>query len=31
MSDGAQSLIPENFQSLMKELKKVAAAVGREM
>jgi 3-deoxy-7-phosphoheptulonate synthase len=31
MSDGAQSLIPENFQALMKELKKVAAAVGREL
>ncbi len=31
MSDGGQSLIPENFQSLMKDLKKVAAAVGREL
>jgi 3-deoxy-7-phosphoheptulonate synthase len=28
-SDGAQSLLPEKFASLMGELKKVAAAVGR--
>jgi len=29
MSDGAQSLKPDNFMSLMSELKKVAEAVGR--
>ncbi|MDO8526044.1 MAG: 3-deoxy-7-phosphoheptulonate synthase [Candidatus Omnitrophota bacterium] len=31
MSDGEQSLVPENFEKLMKDLKKVAAAVGREL
>lgn len=31
MSDGEQSLYPENFSSLMKEVKKVAEAVGREI
>ena len=31
MSDGEQSLYPENFASLMKEVKKVAEAVGREI
>ncbi len=31
MSDGEQSLIPVNFEKMMKELKKVAAAVGREL
>jgi 3-deoxy-7-phosphoheptulonate synthase len=30
-SDGAQSLLPEKFASLMGELKKVAAAVGRTL
>jgi len=30
-SDGTQSLLPENFTSLMKELKKVAHAVGRKI
>jgi 3-deoxy-7-phosphoheptulonate synthase len=29
LSDGPQSLLPEKFVKLMKELKKVAAAVGR--
>ena len=29
LSDGEQSLLPENFDKLMKELKKVAEAVGR--
>jgi len=29
LSDGAQSLIPDNFASLMKELKVLAQAVGR--
>ncbi len=29
MSDGEQSLLPENFEKLMKEIRKVAAAVGR--
>jgi 3-deoxy-7-phosphoheptulonate synthase len=31
MSDGEQSLYPENFTSLMKEVGKVAEAVGREI
>lgn len=31
LSDGTQQLRPDNFVSLMKELKKVAEAVGREM
>jgi 3-deoxy-7-phosphoheptulonate synthase len=31
MSDGEQSLRPENFAQLMRELKPVAEAVGREM
>jgi 3-deoxy-7-phosphoheptulonate synthase len=31
LSDGAQSLKPEKFAALMRDLKKVAAAVGREM
>ena len=31
MSDGEQSLLPENFAKLMIEIKKVAAAVGREL
>ncbi|TAN40640.1 MAG: 3-deoxy-7-phosphoheptulonate synthase [Nitrospirae bacterium] len=31
MSDGDQSLKPEQFEKLMKELKPVAEAVGREM
>ncbi len=31
LSDGAQSLLPENFSSLMQELKKVAQAVGRKI
>lgn len=31
MSDGEQSLYPENFAKLMGEIKKVAAAVGREV
>jgi len=30
-SDGEQSLLPENFTDMMKELKKVAVAVGREV
>ena len=30
-SDGAQSLLPENFKSLMKELSAVAKAVGRDI
>ncbi|MFH1459137.1 MAG: 3-deoxy-7-phosphoheptulonate synthase [Candidatus Omnitrophota bacterium] len=30
-SDGAQSLSPENFDQMLKELKKIAAAVDREM
>ena len=29
MSDGEQSLLPGNFENLMKDIKKVAAAVGR--
>lgn len=31
MSDGEQSLLPENFEKLMKELKRVAQAVDREI
>ncbi len=31
LSDGAQSLIPENFDNLMRELKGLANAVGREI
>ena len=31
MSDGEQSLLPENFAKLMIEVKKVAEAVGREL
>ncbi len=31
VSDGAQSLLPSNFSNLMKELKAVAASVGREL
>jgi 3-deoxy-7-phosphoheptulonate synthase len=31
MSDGEQSLYPENFAALMKEIEKVAEAVGREV
>jgi len=31
LSDGPQQLLPENFSTLMKELKKVAEAVGRQM
>jgi len=31
MSDGAQSLIPLNFASLMLELKKIAKSIGREI
>jgi len=30
-SDGVQSLIPSNFSSLMKELKAIAQAIGREL
>ncbi|MDD5424428.1 MAG: 3-deoxy-7-phosphoheptulonate synthase [Candidatus Omnitrophica bacterium] len=31
LSDGAQSLIPDNFEKMMKELKGVAKAVGRDI
>jgi len=31
LSDGPQSLKPEKFAALMNDLKKVAAAVGREI
>ena len=31
LSDGAQSLLPDNFAALMQELKSVAQAVGREL
>ncbi len=31
LSDGEQSLYPENFEKLMVELRKIAAAVGREI
>ena len=30
-SDGEQSLLPKNFENLMKELKKIAGAVGKEI
>jgi 3-deoxy-7-phosphoheptulonate synthase len=30
-SDGAQSLLPSNFSSLMQELKRLAGAIGREI
>jgi 3-deoxy-7-phosphoheptulonate synthase len=30
LSDGAQSLKPDNFELLMKDLKKIAEAVGRK-
>lgn len=31
MSDGVQSLIPKNFENLMKELKKIAAAISKDL
>lgn len=31
LSDGNQSLLPERFDDLMKDLRKIAAAVGREI
>ncbi len=31
LSDGSQSLIPENFKTLMEDLKRIAAAVDREI
>ena len=31
LSDGAQSLLPENFKAMMQQLKKVASAVGRKI
>ncbi|NQU73163.1 MAG: 3-deoxy-7-phosphoheptulonate synthase [Candidatus Omnitrophica bacterium] len=31
MSDGAQSLLPENFEKLMQDLRKVTEAVGRKL
>ncbi len=31
LSDGAQSLLPENFSTMMQELKKVASAIGRQI
>jgi 3-deoxy-7-phosphoheptulonate synthase len=31
LSDGAQSLLPANFVSLMSELKKIAQSIGREI
>ena len=31
LSDGPQSLLPAQFAKLMKELKKVAVAVGRQL
>lgn len=31
LSDGAQSLLPENFSALVQELRKIAAAMGREL
>jgi 3-deoxy-7-phosphoheptulonate synthase len=31
LSDGAQSLKPDNFEALMRDLKKIAEAVGRRM
>ena len=30
-SDGAQSLVPDNFNKMMKDLKAVAKAVGRDI
>jgi 3-deoxy-7-phosphoheptulonate synthase len=30
-SDGAQSLIPENFSNMMRELRVLAKAIGREI
>jgi len=31
LSDGAQSLYPENFEEMMGDLRKVAEAVGRKI
>jgi 3-deoxy-7-phosphoheptulonate synthase len=31
LSDGAQSLTPDNFSKLMAELKSIAAAIGRSL
>jgi len=31
LSDGAQSLVPDNFNALMKSLKTIAAAISREL
>ncbi|MFB0528098.1 MAG: 3-deoxy-7-phosphoheptulonate synthase, partial [bacterium] len=31
LSDGGQSLLPENFASLMQELKKLTRAIGRNL
>ena len=31
LSDGPQSLLPKKFEALVKELKKVALAVGRTL
>lgn len=31
LSDGSQQLTPENFRAMMADLKKIAAAVGREL
>jgi 3-deoxy-7-phosphoheptulonate synthase len=31
LSDGQQSLVPRKFGSLMKDLKKIASAVSREL
>ena len=31
LSDGAQSLLPEKFDAMMKDVKKIAKAVGREL
>lgn len=31
LSDGSQSLLPENFSTLMQDLKKIAIAVGRKL
>ena len=31
LSDGKQSLMPENFASLMKDIKKIAEAIGRKI
>ena len=30
-SDGAQSLYPEQFASLMREIREIASAIGREI